>query len=437
MSSAGAALPPLGFFADVGCVALGSLLPGAPAEEADAGIGLEPGLAREYEDYVLGRLHADLSFQRAADAILGYQGRDRSRAVAFLLTQMSERCGLPGATISPATLKRLLEEPAADVLLEARQSIREAGLLPELTAQYEQLAASIRATGDLVSAEDIFELERGTALAEFGQRLALRQVLHAAAQMSRPLPVRKPRAAPRARAVATRLVAEDSYPVGGFSSLSNRGSIESLLHSQLIFMERDERPDLFDIKFVRDELLYYSRDDNRFLRRHETFIFLFSPDTVAARLKDVELPYQRIVMALALVVTAVRTLIDWLSGEGLRFELLFLDASQPALDDEMELARMLLADQIANGTAVVERISTDAAPTRCADAARRSLCRCLWISTIAREVVIEGVLPGSLVLDVPEPRLVLEGEPVATDAATSCSDQWLAAAEGLLRTWIA
>ena len=28
---------------------------------------------------------------------------------------------------------------------------------------------------------------------------------------------------------------------------------------------RDERPDLFDMKFVRDELLYYSRDENQFL----------------------------------------------------------------------------------------------------------------------------------------------------------------------------
>ena len=30
-----------------------------------------------------------------------------------------------------------------------------------------------------------------------------------------------------------------------------------------------ERPDLFDIKFLRDELLYYARDENRFLRRRQ------------------------------------------------------------------------------------------------------------------------------------------------------------------------
>ena len=61
----------------------------------------------------------------------------------------------------------------------------------------------------------------------------------------------------------TRALDEDTYPVGGFTSISTRGSIESLLHSQLAYMETDERPDLFDIKFLRDELLYYARDENQ------------------------------------------------------------------------------------------------------------------------------------------------------------------------------
>ena len=232
------------------------------------------------------------------------------------------------------------------------------------------------------------------------------------------------------------MVDEDSYPVGGFSSLSNRGTIESLLHSQLVFMDRGERPDLFDIKFVRDELLYYSRDENRFLRRHETFVFLFSPDLVTARLKDAELPYQRIVMALALAVTAVRTLIDWLSGEALRFEFLFLDIEGRELDVECELVRMLLADQIANGTAVVERIAAQEVPARSAGAARRSLCRCLWLSAIAREVVVEGVIPASLAIDGPDPRLTIEGETVNAEEPAEATERWLHAVEALLRAWI-
>ena len=50
------------------------------------------------------------------------------------------------------------------------------------------------------------------------------------------------------------------------------------------------------MKFVRDELFYYSRDENQFLRRRRAFVFVLFPDLVAARFKDPELPYQRIVM---------------------------------------------------------------------------------------------------------------------------------------------
>ena len=35
---------------------------------------------------------------------------------------------------------------------------------------------------------------------------------------------------------------------------------------------------MFDIKFIRDELLYYSRDENQFLRRRRAFVFGLSAD---------------------------------------------------------------------------------------------------------------------------------------------------------------
>src|SRR6185295_9713646 len=101
-------------------------------------------------------------------------------------------------------------------------------------------------------------------------------------------------------------------PVGGFSSLSTRGTIESLLHSQLAFMEKEDRPDLFDMKFLRDELLYYARDENQFLRRRRTFIFALFPDLRHTRVKDPALPYQRGILLLGLVLVMVRRLSDWL-----------------------------------------------------------------------------------------------------------------------------
>jgi hypothetical protein len=109
----------------------------------------------------------------------------------------------------------------------------------------------------LLALEDVFELEHGTALAEFGQRLALRQVVRVAGQFEVLLPRKPPRPSKRSLAVPTHILDEDTYPVGCFTSISTRGSIESLLHSELADMETDKelQPDLFDIKFQRSELL--------------------------------------------------------------------------------------------------------------------------------------------------------------------------------------
>src|SRR5205823_679693 len=135
------------------------------------------------------------------------------------------------------------------------------------------------------------------------------QVLQAATYLEAALPARRPRQGPHRHDVPTRLLDESTYPVGGFASLSTRGSMESLLQSQLAYMEkidvidpltlpspppgggegngyslalseeegRVRAPDLFDAKYLRDELLYYSRDENEFLRRRRTFAFMLYP----------------------------------------------------------------------------------------------------------------------------------------------------------------
>src|SRR5262249_43372771 len=152
-------------------------------------------------------------------------------------------------------LKALLEPAPEQVLAAGWHALSRDGLMPRIVQLYEALIASCRRLAEVLAPEDVFELEHRTALAEFGQRLALRQVLQAAAWLEATLPRHRLRPPLRRQEVPTRVLDEDTYPVGGFASVATRGSIESLLHSQLVFMEREGRPDLFDIKYLRDELL--------------------------------------------------------------------------------------------------------------------------------------------------------------------------------------
>jgi hypothetical protein len=238
--------------------------------------------------------------------------------------------------------------------------------------------------------------------------------------------------------VPTRIRDEDTYPVGGFSSLSTRGSLESLLHSQLAYMEKDERPDLFDIKFLRDELLYYARDENQFWRRRRTFVFALFPDLLKAHFKDAELPWQRIILLLGLLVAAVRKLSEWLATDALAFEFLLLaDGERETLAAEQTLLETLLREAIVNGTAVLERVpSVAAVAQRCAQRARRSQCHCLLISTRGQGTEAEGTVVSRLQLDRQCPALGVGSLACVRPDSADAVAGWGAVLQTLLENWV-
>jgi hypothetical protein len=438
IAAGGRPLPPVGFVADLGHTALGAD-PAAPAgPEPLAAAGLPAGLARTYEDHVLGKVYGDGTFERAAAALRRFRGRERARGLAFLIDQFRQRAEVGGVHLSPALLKGLLAEPGEQLLAEGWESLGQDGLLPLLPELYESLIAGTRRLAEVLGPEDVFELEHGTALDELGQRVALRQVLQMADRLESALPRHRPRPRGARREVPTRILEEDTYPVGGFASIATRGSVESLLHSQLAYMEDQERPDLFDVKFLRDELLYYARDENQFLRRRRTFVLAFFPDLAGARFKDAELPCQRIVLLLALVVAAVRRLAEWLSADALGFDLLFVADAEPGpLAPERALLQTLLREPIARGSVLLGGAASAAAADRhCALAARRSLVHALSLAAADRPLEAEGAEVTRLRLDGPRPAFACPDGPVALAEAEGPVEAWATALEALLRRWV-
>jgi hypothetical protein len=427
VASAGQPLPPVGFVADLGHAAF--QLDEVRTDRREQPIpGFPSALARTYEDYVLGKLYADWTFARAADALRSYQGRDRARGLAFLLNQFRERAGFGGVELSPAVLKGLLQNPPEDVLRQGWEALTQDGVQPLLIERYHDLIAAARRTAEVLAPEDLFELEHGTALDDLGQRLALRQVLQAATQLEASLPALRPPPRARRQQVPTRVLDEDTYPVGGYSSLSTRGSLESLLHSQLAYMDHTERPDLFDIKYLRDELLYYARDENQFWRQRRAFVIILFPDLVQARFKDAAQPWQRIVLLLGLLVAAVRRLSEWLSTDALRFVFLFVaqDGKQP-LNAERRLLETVLREPIAHGIAELALVATATeASQECTRRARRSLCHGLAVSTGEVRLEAEGTVMTRLQFDSPCPALN-DGAQVTT---------WSATLGELLQRWV-
>jgi hypothetical protein len=443
VASAGQPLPAVGFVADLGHAALGADWEAKSGRETVHVPGLPPALVRTYEDYVLGKLYADWTFARAGDALRSYQGdgqeRDQARGLAFLLEQFRLRAGFDGVELSPGVIKALLEGTPQAALQEGWDALDRDGLHPLLEKLYESLTAAARHSADVLAPEDVFELEHRTALAEFGERVALRQVLQAAARLEATLPARRLRPLEGRQEVPTRVLDEDTYPVGGFSSLSTRGTVESLLHSQLAFMEPRDRPDLFDVKFLRDELLYYARDENQFLRRRRSFVLALFPDLRHTRVKDPALPYQRGILLLALVLVLVRRLSDWLSTDALLFEFLFLrqGEKEEPLRRERELLEMLFREPIEKGTVVIRPdVPAGALAKECAARARRSLCHCLTLSARDRPFEVQDTVVTRLSLDGPCPALGAGDKEPTYAQGEEPFDVWAGVLLELLQRWI-
>ncbi|MBI1913347.1 MAG: hypothetical protein HYS12_01100 [Planctomycetes bacterium] len=477
----GNALPPIGFVADLGHVAFDMDWEGQAARHKPALPDVPAPLLSTYEDHVLGKVYADWSFSTAAESLRRYkEGRARARGLAFVLQQFRARAGFDGVEFAPGILHALLDAPPDEVLRQGYESLQNDGLDKKyLKPLYQSLVEAARSTAEVLGPEDIIELQHGTALDEEGERLAFRQVVQAGIALEAALPRHRVRPLARRLEVPTRVLDEDTYPVGGFSSISNRGSVESLLHSQLAYIEDNDRPDLFDIKYLRDELLYYSRDENQFLRRRRTFVLVFFPDLIERiRFKDAELPWQRGILLLAVLFVAVRKLTEWLSTDALVFEVVFpLPEGQPrvfALEREFELLTKLLREQVANGTvlfhffflvppgspvdahraereemqsALRDKVpqgtlrfttanSADGLRELCATRARRSLCHCLTISTAEQGLQAEDTVVTQLQIDGPCPALANSGEAALIPDGDDALETWAAALHQLLQRWI-
>jgi hypothetical protein len=167
--SDGHSIPLLGFVSDLGHFANRTPVD-ENAEKASSVVEhrVDSSLLRRYEDYVLGKLYADLSLERGIDGLQKYKQRDRDKAIAYLINQVVQRTQLSGVLISPAVAKGLLSMKP-ERLIEELQCSQATALEQGLIQDFEALIQSVRNAGELLGAEDIIELERGSTSSSVGR----------------------------------------------------------------------------------------------------------------------------------------------------------------------------------------------------------------------------------------------------------------------------
>jgi hypothetical protein len=443
--------PPPAVVADVGRV-LGGAQPEArlPLPTDDERLRAA---VRAYEDHVLGRIALEPARRAAEDALAVLPAADRAAAIGAVLAQILGRLGIGGAALSPAVLRRLARRSPVELIQAGHTALAgeaRATTAATLADGYEELVRAARRQSTLLGESDVFLLENFPALRTLAHRIGCAQALDAAALLDRALPRRLHRRRPLQHGHAP-LASEDEseYPTGGFSGITTSGTLENLVSSELIYMDDGSSEagdiDLFDVRWVESELLYYNRDEAVLARRRRSYIFAFEPTLAEARFKDPSLDYQRTVMLLGFLVCAVQRLSAQLGEEELHFHVLCLPGprGKTPLVEELELCELLLRREIEAERAEVRLATPDEMVALVEERVRSGLVDLLVVGGGRPALPLLGrsgearARVATLSLAEPRPRLA-HGEHVVvdTDAEPSLSEAWVATARALIEDWL-
>ncbi|MCC6335561.1 MAG: hypothetical protein IT380_16415 [Myxococcales bacterium] len=316
----------------------------APTEDA-----LKDAL-RQYEDHVLARLVSERRWTPLMEAVAASPKGLKAAAVGMTVAMVLQRVALVGGTgLSSGVVRRLAQKAPLEILDGGRAALHQPEVAARLADGLLLLARAARRSRELLSDAEIFVVENLAALKGLGPRVALAQLAEVAQAVDEKLPARLRGHAFEDGEAPTALEEDSAYPVGGFSSISTSGSLENLVTSELIYMEQGEaehlRPDLFDVRFVENELLYYARDESVAVRKKRALVLVFDGSLARARVLDGGERYQRLVWALGSVTALVRKLSQWLDTEALRFELVFpSQKGEQPLAEERGVVELLLRE---------------------------------------------------------------------------------------------
>jgi hypothetical protein len=362
-----ASLPPPGVVADVAVMLAGARPSSLPLTADDTTLRTA---LRAYDDDVLGRLALAARYDDVVAAYAHCAVDERPSAIAFVVAAINARCGFAGTAVSPASLRRALARPPSERESLGRDALADEALARSLADAYHRLARGARHARALVGEGEVFAIDHVAVVRQLAGRMTLAHVTDAALAIERALPRR---VAPKRLArgsEATHLPDDTLYPAGGFAAISPGGdgaNLENLVASELAYMEDGAGPDAFTVRYVEGELLFYTRDDSVFRRHRQVVAIVLAADLAHARVKQRELPWQQLVIALGLVVATVRWLADQLGDRALAIEVCM---PPRAFADERAVLELLLEAEIARGAVrIVEQPATEALASAAAAAA--------------------------------------------------------------------
>lgn len=285
-----------------------------------------------WEERVVAPLLRDVAVMQAAVIVAGAPAERTDalvvhalRAILPRLVPSSLAASLSLPRTSSAALRPVIGSPA---LVLADDNIDHDGIAFAVDVSSAAVVDAARDLSDiararvvdggppLLLADELWELSRLDQIPSEAMRLALRTVHRTMDGIGPVSPALIARLRDRRQDVAVDDVVADAFPAGGFDAMSTRGVLENLVRSEVGYVGvgsdvdaagRPTGPDLFDVRFVEGELLYYTRDESPLLERRRQLVVCID-EVERLRHKLRELPSQTIVLVEAVVLLAWRDL---------------------------------------------------------------------------------------------------------------------------------
>lgn len=361
-----AACPPLGVVLDLAYVLVAPVVrPDEARRRLQEDLPAHGELARAVAtafDAFLAPIMAAQAVVDLRDALRRHPEEARLRGAAIVVSEILGRQvsgKKTGKALDVGSLRRVLLRPAAEMRTRGASQLLSSRVCADLAQRYEAFAKSSRLGGQLVTRGDLLVAENAPVLVQRAARVALTHIADAAEAIAQRVPKNLAHRRSRGEDVTSRQRDESAYPMGGFSSMSNVGNIESVVSSELAYASTgpDISEDLFTVRWALGELLYYTRDESVATRRRTTLSVVLDGSLVDSRVKDRHAPFQRVVLALAAVTVLVERALWLLREEAVRFVVFF----DPALEDErrlleLALVRVLQAGQLETRAAAGEEV---------------------------------------------------------------------------------
>lgn len=324
----------------------------------------------EYENRLLNGVLREHSTRQAIEWIRQDASRDDlvARVIELLLAPLLAAGGHEHAPVlDPVLLRELSPHGALDVAAASQAydaAVARPGALLEATRSALRRFFAHRGSRPALGADDLGEIEHWSAYKRGAQRLAGRRITARAADFPRIDP--KQITVTEEQDVDTELPDSGYYPQGGFAELSTRGALENLVPTELVYMGEDpfgDSPDppvdLFSIRNLESETLYFQRDSGQLRRTRRTVHVAVAPEQgLRLQLRWHSDPLA--ILVYGLVVRLGEDLAKVFNRDALRLEVhLLAEAGNDArVLEDAELLRVLLRHEVARGAAAVH-VRTD------------------------------------------------------------------------------